>query len=50
MDPKKRVTAEKALLHPWLRKDPQPQSIDLMPTFPALNEIAREERKKQKRQ
>lgn len=48
LDPNKRITATRALKHEWFRELPMPQPEELMPTFPALNEVAREERKKVK--
>lgn len=48
-DPEKRITATEGLKHPWFKEAPLAQDLDLMPTFPALNEISREVRKQQKR-
>lgn len=45
-DPAKRITATEALKHAWFKEGPPPQDIDLMPTFPAMNDISREQRKK----
>ncbi|KAJ8747965.1 hypothetical protein K2173_007852 [Erythroxylum novogranatense] len=36
-DPKKRITAEAALNHPWFHEVPSPKSKELMPTFPPLS-------------
>jgi len=45
-DPAKRITASEALKHPWFKEGPPPQDVDLMPTFPAMNDTSRELRKK----
>lgn len=37
-DPETRISAEAALKHEWFREAPLPQSRDLMPSFPSLNE------------
>ena len=44
-DPAKRMTASDALKHPWFKESPPCQELDLMPTFPPMNEIPRELRK-----
>ncbi|KRX00029.1 Protein kinase-like domain [Pseudocohnilembus persalinus] len=49
LDPARRITAAKALEHPWFKKMPLPQQTDLMPTFPDSNDIARDQRKKVKK-
>jgi serine/threonine protein kinase len=46
MNPKKRITASEAIKHVWFKTSPPPQSLELMPIFPAGNEIDRNERKK----
>eukprot|EP01016_Furgasonia_blochmanni_P052638 TRINITY_DN8418_c0_g1_i2.p1 TRINITY_DN8418_c0_g1~~TRINITY_DN8418_c0_g1_i2.p1 ORF type:complete len:417 (+),score=113.51 TRINITY_DN8418_c0_g1_i2:378-1628(+) len=45
-DPAKRITAADALKHAWFKEFPPPQDPDMMPTFPPMNEMAREQRKK----
>ena len=47
-DPNKRITATKALKHPWFEEMPPAQDQELMPTFPPMNEIPREMRKAKK--
>jgi hypothetical protein len=37
-DPSKRLTAEKALLHPYFKEKPLPTTAAMMPTFPSLAE------------
>lgn len=37
-DPSKRLTAEKALAHPYFKESPLPISPELFPTFPAMTE------------
>ncbi|MES1918984.1 hypothetical protein MHBO_000867 [Bonamia ostreae] len=44
-NPRRRISAEKALQHPWFKENPVPQSCDLMPTFPSRVEYRK--RKKQ---
>jgi cell division cycle 2-like protein len=39
-DPSKRITAEKALQHPYFREKPLPKSPDMMPTFPSQSTAA----------
>ena len=46
LDPEKRIEASEALKHPWFSEQPLPLSEDLMPTFPPLNEVNREETRK----
>eukprot|EP01083_Nonionella_stella_P176715 619028_1 len=41
MDPKGRLSATDALAHPWFLESPKPQSAEMMPTFPSLNEMKR---------
>lgn len=45
LNPDQRITAAKALKHPWFDEAPKAQDQDLMPTFPPLNEVPRELRK-----
>lgn len=47
-DPETRISADAALKHEWFREAPLPQSRDLMPTFPSLNEQDRRMRKRVK--
>ncbi|KAK1617982.1 hypothetical protein QYE76_023499 [Lolium multiflorum] len=47
-DPEMRISADAALKHEWFREAPLPQSRDLMPTFPSLNEQDRRMRKRVK--
>ncbi|XP_047082659.1 cyclin-dependent kinase G-1-like [Lolium rigidum] len=47
-DPETRISADAALKHEWFREAPLPQSRDLMPTFPSLNEEDRRMRKRVK--
>uniref|UniRef100_A0ACD5Z4J5 Uncharacterized protein n=1 Tax=Avena sativa TaxID=4498 RepID=A0ACD5Z4J5_AVESA len=47
-DPEMRISAEAALKHEWFREAPLPQSRDLMPSFPSLNEQDRRMRKRVK--
>uniref|UniRef100_A0ACD5ZGD4 Uncharacterized protein n=1 Tax=Avena sativa TaxID=4498 RepID=A0ACD5ZGD4_AVESA len=47
-DPETRISAEAALKHEWFREAPLPQSRDLMPSFPSLNEQDRRMRKRVK--
>lgn len=42
-DPLKRISAEKALLHPWFQEHPLPKSPEMFPTWPSR---ASEERKR----
>ncbi|CAD8210325.1 unnamed protein product (macronuclear) [Paramecium tetraurelia] len=50
LDPEKRIEASDALKHPWFSEQPLPLSEDLMPTFPPLNEVNRDDvRKKVKK-
>jgi len=44
-DPSKRISAAEALKHPWFKESPTAQELDLMPTFPPMNEMPREMRK-----
>ena len=37
-DPCKRITAEKALKHPYFTEKPRPITYDMMPTFPTIKE------------
>eukprot|EP00252_Welwitschia_mirabilis_P002994 TRINITY_DN1300_c0_g1_i1.p1 TRINITY_DN1300_c0_g1~~TRINITY_DN1300_c0_g1_i1.p1 ORF type:complete len:566 (-),score=90.61 TRINITY_DN1300_c0_g1_i1:2158-3855(-) len=46
-DPKKRITAQEALDHPWFREVPLPVSKELMPTLPPLNDHDRHSRRYQ---
>jgi len=45
-NPEKRITASKALDHKWFKESPLPQDPEMMPTFPATNEVPRDLRKK----
>ena len=49
LDPNKRVKPDVALSHEWFREEPKPMEFDLMPTFPARNEVARNDRKRMKK-
>ena len=44
MDPTKRISAAKALKHDWFKEAPH-QDMELMPTFPPMNEQSRDMRK-----
>ncbi|CAN6238558.1 unnamed protein product [Urochloa humidicola] len=44
-DPEKRISADDALKHDWFREVPLPKTKDFMPTFPALNEQDRRNKK-----
>jgi len=41
-DPKKRITANEALKHPYFEEEPLPQPLDSMPTFPSSNKDERD--------
>ncbi len=38
-DPSKRITAEKALAHPYFTESPLPKQPSMMPTFPVQTQI-----------
>jgi serine/threonine protein kinase len=38
LDPAKRITAFKALDHPYFKQDPPANSYETMPKFPSMNE------------
>jgi cell division cycle 2-like protein len=39
-DPAKRITCTEALEHEWFRESPAPKEMELMPTFPAVDDAA----------
>jgi len=45
-DPEKRISAKDAMSHPWFLEDPCDKS---MPSFTPLNEISRDELKKNRK-
>eukprot|EP00828_Plagiopyla_frontata_P047515 TRINITY_DN8805_c0_g2_i2.p2 TRINITY_DN8805_c0_g2~~TRINITY_DN8805_c0_g2_i2.p2 ORF type:complete len:222 (-),score=3.13 TRINITY_DN8805_c0_g2_i2:88-753(-) len=46
MNPSSRISASKALKHPWFKEQPFAQNEELMPTFKPMNEMPREMRRK----
>lgn len=45
-NPSRRLTAEKALQHPWFKELPSPQSCEMMPTFPSRSEVKKRDRQR----
>jgi len=48
LDPDKRISAEEALKHPWFHETPEVADVSTMPKFPPMNEISRDQHRKNK--